>query len=153
MPIFWYPLVNVSLQLAHLLQSYLELLYKAIVFFSILALLSILFKTPWKWKLNFSRSALFHIKTRVCVKYFVNDCWQYFIEWTIIPNYFNLWRCMQNSIQCKTCTSMVILYMVVILENTIRVKISSILYWQKIEKFWYYRSYYVEKQFLRRLFS
>ena len=25
-------------------------------------------------KSNFSRSALFHMKTRVCLKYFVNDC-------------------------------------------------------------------------------
>ena len=27
-----------------------------------------------KRKLNFSRSALFHMENRVCVKYFVNDC-------------------------------------------------------------------------------
>ena len=27
-----------------------------------------------KWKLNISRSALLHMKTRVCLKYFVNDC-------------------------------------------------------------------------------
>ena len=27
-----------------------------------------------KYKLDFSRSALFHMKTRVCLKYFVNDC-------------------------------------------------------------------------------
>ena len=29
---------------------------------------------PQKVKLNFSSSALFHMKTRVCLKYFVNDC-------------------------------------------------------------------------------
>ena len=30
-------------------------------------------------KLNFSRSALFHMKTRVSLKYFVNDCfWKHF---------------------------------------------------------------------------
>ena len=27
-----------------------------------------------KWKLNISRSALLYMKTRVCLKYFVNDC-------------------------------------------------------------------------------
>ena len=27
-----------------------------------------------KNKLNFSHSALFHMKTRVCLKYVVNDC-------------------------------------------------------------------------------
>ena len=27
-----------------------------------------------KKKLNFSRSPLFHMKTRVCLKFFVNDC-------------------------------------------------------------------------------
>ena len=27
-----------------------------------------------KQKLNFFRSALFHMKSRVCLKYFVNDC-------------------------------------------------------------------------------
>ena len=30
--------------------------------------------TPEKSKLNFSRSALFHVKTRVFLKYFVNNC-------------------------------------------------------------------------------
>ena len=33
-----------------------------------------LIKTPEKQKLNFSRSALFRMKTRVSLKYFVNDC-------------------------------------------------------------------------------
>ena len=33
---------------------------------------NIIKKTAEKKKLNFSRSALFHIKTRVCLKYFVN---------------------------------------------------------------------------------
>ena len=29
--------------------------------------------------MNFSRSALFHMKTRVCLKYFLNDCfWKQF---------------------------------------------------------------------------
>ena len=31
-------------------------------------------KTLEKQKLNFSHSALFHMKTRVSLKYFVNDC-------------------------------------------------------------------------------
>ena len=35
---------------------------------------SILAKTPEKQKLNFFRSALLHLKTRVCLKYFVHDC-------------------------------------------------------------------------------
>ena len=35
---------------------------------------SILAKTPWKEKLNFSHSALFHMKTRNCLKYFVRGC-------------------------------------------------------------------------------
>ena len=36
-------------------------------------ILLILIKTPEKQKLNFSRSALFRMKTRVSLKYFVND--------------------------------------------------------------------------------
>ena len=35
---------------------------------------SILAKNFGKQKLNFSRRALFHMKTRVCLKYFVHDC-------------------------------------------------------------------------------
>ena len=31
-------------------------------------------KTLEKQKLNFSRNALLHVKTRVTLKYFVNDC-------------------------------------------------------------------------------
>ena len=31
-------------------------------------------KTAEKWKLNFSRSALFHKKSRVCLKYLVHGC-------------------------------------------------------------------------------
>ena len=31
-------------------------------------------KSPGKQKVNFSGSALFHLKARACVKYFVNDC-------------------------------------------------------------------------------
>ena len=31
-------------------------------------------KTPEKQKLNFYRTVLFHIKTRICLKYFVHDC-------------------------------------------------------------------------------
>ena len=31
-------------------------------------------KTHEKWKLNFAGSVLFHTKTRVCLKYFANDC-------------------------------------------------------------------------------
>ena len=37
-------------------------------------ILLILGKTLEKQKLNFSRSALFHMKTGVSLKYFVNDC-------------------------------------------------------------------------------
>ena len=37
-------------------------------------MLSILAKNPWKQKLNFSRSALFQMKTRVFLKYFVRSC-------------------------------------------------------------------------------
>ena len=37
-------------------------------------ILLILAKTPEKKKLNFSCSALFCMKTRVSLKYFVNDC-------------------------------------------------------------------------------
>ena len=33
-------------------------------------ILSVPAKSPEKWKLNFSRSALFQIKTRVYIKYF-----------------------------------------------------------------------------------
>ena len=31
-------------------------------------------KNFWKTEIKLSRSALFHMKTRVSVKYFVNDC-------------------------------------------------------------------------------
>ena len=37
-------------------------------------ILLILAKDSLKQKLNFSRNALFHMKTRVSVKYFVNSC-------------------------------------------------------------------------------
>ena len=37
-------------------------------------ILSILAKTLEKQKLNFSHSALFHMETRVRLKYFVNGC-------------------------------------------------------------------------------
>ena len=37
-------------------------------------ILSVLVKITEKQKLNFSHSVLFHMKTRVCLKYFVNDC-------------------------------------------------------------------------------
>ena len=36
--------------------------------------LAILTKTIEKQKLNFSRSVLFYMKTRVILKHFVNDC-------------------------------------------------------------------------------
>ena len=36
--------------------------------------LSILAKSLEKQEVNFSRSTLFHMKTRVDLKYFVNDC-------------------------------------------------------------------------------
>ena len=42
---------------------------------------SMLGKAFERWKLNFSRSALFHIETKVCVKYFVHDClWKEFFD-------------------------------------------------------------------------
>ena len=42
-------------------------------------ILLILLKTLEKEKLNFSRSALFHMKTRVSLIYSVNDClWKHF---------------------------------------------------------------------------
>ena len=37
-------------------------------------ILFILVRTLEKQKLNFFHSALFHLKTRVSLKYFVNDC-------------------------------------------------------------------------------
>ena len=37
-------------------------------------ILSLLPKNCWKQKLDFSRSAPFHMKTRVCLKYFVHHC-------------------------------------------------------------------------------
>ena len=37
-------------------------------------ILSILAKTAEKEKLNFSRSVLFHMKTRLCLKYYGNGC-------------------------------------------------------------------------------
>ena len=37
-------------------------------------ILLILEKTTEKWKLKLSRISLFHMKTRVCLKYFVNAC-------------------------------------------------------------------------------
>ena len=37
-------------------------------------ILLILAKTLEKQELNFSRSALFHMKTRVSLRYFMNDC-------------------------------------------------------------------------------
>ena len=55
-------------------------------------ILSILTKTPEKWKLNFFRSALFHMKTRICLKYFVYDClWkQFFCYSKLVPVPFKL---------------------------------------------------------------
>ena len=37
-------------------------------------ILSILAKISQKQKLNFSRSVPFHMKARICLKYFENDC-------------------------------------------------------------------------------
>ena len=31
-------------------------------------------KKLWKYKLNFSRSSLFYVKTGICLKYFRHDC-------------------------------------------------------------------------------
>ena len=36
-------------------------------------ILPLVAKSPEKQKLNFSCNALFHMKTRVCLKYFAND--------------------------------------------------------------------------------
>ena len=43
-------------------------------------ILLVLVKYPEKQKLSFSRSALFYIKTRVCLKYIVNDCSLVFLK-------------------------------------------------------------------------
>ena len=44
-------------------------------------ILLVLAKISWKQKLNFSRSALFNMKTRVSLRYFVNDClWKHFLS-------------------------------------------------------------------------
>ena len=46
-------------------------------------ILSILEKTSGKQKLNFARSALIHMKTRVSRKHFVNDClWKQFFTFS-----------------------------------------------------------------------
>ena len=43
-------------------------------------------KSNEKTKLNFSRSAVVHMKTRVCLKYFKNDClWNRFLD-TNVPH-------------------------------------------------------------------
>ena len=42
-------------------------------------ILSTLAKTLEKHKSNFSRSALFHMKTRVCIKHFFHDCRVFYI--------------------------------------------------------------------------
>ena len=49
---------------------FIELLPRALIEMKIL---KVLVKRPEKQKLRFSQSALFYIKTRVCLKYFVND--------------------------------------------------------------------------------
>ena len=42
-------------------------------------------KSPEKQKLNFPRSALFLIRTRVCLKSFVNDCiWKQLLDSNLI---------------------------------------------------------------------
>ena len=43
-------------------------------------------KSPGKQKLNFSYSVLFHVITRVCFKYFVNNCsFSYFLKIASFP--------------------------------------------------------------------
>ena len=42
-----------------------------------------------KWKLNISRSALLYMKTRDCLKYFVNDC-KY-----IVSVFHSIFACLQ----------------------------------------------------------
>ena len=37
--------------------------------------LSVLAKISWKQKLNFSHTTLFYMQSKICLKYFVNDCW------------------------------------------------------------------------------
>ena len=56
-------------------QNLIELLPS--VFFSPppeMKILSLLIKISWKTKIELSCSALFYMKTRVCLKYFVKDC-------------------------------------------------------------------------------
>ena len=50
-------------------------------------------KVSKKQQLNFSCSVLFHMKTRVSFKYFVNDCWFYF--WKYKKSFF-FWENMTN---------------------------------------------------------
>ena len=49
-------------------------------------------KSPEKQKLNFSRSALFHMKSRACLKCFVSDCSSFhvFVVWVFVYMNFNL---------------------------------------------------------------
>ena len=63
------------------IRKYLENLKFSLIYFLVLSpppemkFLSVLVDiSPEKQKLNFSRSGLLHIKTRVYLKYFVNDC-------------------------------------------------------------------------------
>ena len=42
---------------------------------------SVLAKIPQKTEIELCRSSLFHMKTRVCLKYFVNHClWKQFLD-------------------------------------------------------------------------
>ena len=49
---------------------------------AIIKILSILTKNDEKQELNLSRSALFHLETRVSLKYFVNYLWKEFLVLT-----------------------------------------------------------------------
>ena len=75
-------------------------------------------KSPEKQKLNFSHSALFHMKTRVCLRYFVNenDClWKQFLASNLpqipsnlicLTNFVNLrpWYSLNLKLEQVICT-------------------------------------------------
>ena len=64
--------------------SRLQSHYKQTVYFLSLSFNSTS-KSLLKNKLNFSHSVLFHIKTKDCLKYFVNDCSSFFCPTRQVP--------------------------------------------------------------------
>ena len=73
-------------------------------------LFSILAKTFWKITSDFSPSAPFHMKTRVCLTYFADDCclklasanFQFFTKWQSFKNYRKCFLFHQKcSITCR----------------------------------------------------